>query len=151
MRRKKACKGMTLIEVLTVLFIIGLMISIAVPFFGNSSKKKERNSATMTIGNIIREARQLAVSRNAIYNVDFLTADQVSIKDVNGNQEGKTYFLPQKIQITAGPNTIQFAPQGHINSAPGSLADIKVKHDNAPQEDVIDIIESTGQININKN
>ena len=138
-RQTKSVKnyGFTLIEVMAVLFIMGIMIAIAVPFLGRTDKGMERNGAAKAIAALIRQARQLAVTNNVPYDVQFRNANflaplpwtTVRIMDTtNGQPVGKPYRLPRNIRFDPArlPTDLNMEREGHISTA--VVNDIFLEH-----------------------
>ena len=158
---RKICRrgihGLSMIELMAVLFIIGVMISLAAPYFGGASKGSERHAAAKTVATLIRQARQMAVSKSAVYRVRFNNYE-IWIEDVppeSIQQVGKTYYLPENIVYDTDdiitrplPIDFDFEPQGHIST---SANDIYLEHKGkAGLYDKIVIYEETGQIEVIK-
>ena len=146
-------QGYTLVELLAVLFFIGLMAGLAAPMIGGSRRGHARYSGSRGVTSLLRQARQLAVSRNAVYRVDFINATSVRLIDQQGviNQEGKTYILPRFVSFSGGtPADFQFERQGHVISGPVNIV-INVMHTAKPGDlDVITVNTRTGQIDLKK-
>ena len=63
--------GFTLIEMLTVMLIIGIILSISIPAFTNLMKSGGLNSATRQVSNTLSLARQLAITQRMYTRVVF--------------------------------------------------------------------------------
>ncbi len=64
-------KGFTLIEILVVLFLIGIISSIGVPAFLKRDSKAEWPAVLDDINNLVIFARQEAISNQAVYRLVF--------------------------------------------------------------------------------
>jgi len=84
-------KGYSLIEMLVVLFIVGLFLSISLPAFTNYFLKRSALEKSLRdLVSILRGARQEAITRNVYIGIKFDLNDDLSLryrlyKDGNGN------------------------------------------------------------------
>ena len=76
-------KGVTLVELLAVVVILGIIAAIAVPTIGGLIARQRANAAEATYTNIVSAARLYAVSEgeNSFTLDDLLTSDYISISD----------------------------------------------------------------------
>jgi len=84
--------GMTLVELLITVVIIGIIMAAAFPHFERAFEKASFNSAGRSIGSTLRYARSLAISDKEPYGVNFDT-DEMTVtlfKDV-GSPETYTF------------------------------------------------------------
>jgi type IV fimbrial biogenesis protein FimT len=63
-RERRAVRGFTLLEVLTVLAILGVLMGIAIPVVNTAIQRYTLNSAARNVGAAIRSARYGAVAKN---------------------------------------------------------------------------------------
>lgn len=145
-------KGISIIEILVVLFIIGIMMTIILPKMSKPSKGTERHVTAETIAAIFRQARQQAILNAAQYEVTFTNGNRVvNIRDVsNGQFINKSYLLPDKIQFNPIPGTFRFEANGYISLNPGTSLRLENKN-NLGVFDTINITLSTGQARVRKN
>ncbi|THE15296.1 prepilin-type N-terminal cleavage/methylation domain-containing protein [Bacillus timonensis] len=69
-------KGLTLIELLAVIVILGIIAAIAVPSIGNVINKTEEKAAYADAQQIIESARLYITSENPTFTSNVLTLDQ---------------------------------------------------------------------------
>lgn len=151
--RPMSFSGFTLIEIMAVLFIIGLILCIGLPSF--SSQNTQVHCAAQTIVTILRGARQIAITRQAIYIVD-INKDEgtVAITDLDGDINGKTYRLPQLLYFDINPVDIQFFPSGRAIKFGGgaAISSIWITSKKKPtQGDRITVLATTGRVKLRKN
>jgi prepilin-type N-terminal cleavage/methylation domain-containing protein len=149
----KKTKGFTILELLTVMVIIGLAVGIAVPFTQNLSKGLARHGAANTISSMIRLAQTRATAKNMNATVQFnLAGGTVQVVDSLGNQLGKTYLLTGGLRFPAAKslNNVTFSARGKIISTP--VTPVYIEHSGkAGLYDRIDITAETGQVVVVKN
>lgn len=113
------------------------------------------HSSSNTIRTILRTTRRLAITKNAEYLTDFdKDSCKVSITDINGNQEGKTFYLPKKLFFDNTLVDIHFFPTGRAIKFGGGAAidSIWIARKNKPEiADQITVTATTGRIKLRKN
>lgn len=67
----RSSRGFTLTELLIVVAIIMLLVAVSIPSFLNASRAGRLSSAVRSVQAMLMAARNLAVSYNAIYSVEF--------------------------------------------------------------------------------
>lgn len=136
--------GFTLIEMLAVLFIIGIIFSITLPAFGPMMRTLKLKTAAENLANVLESARQYAVTSGQYCDVVFpITGDNAykayriySIK-VEGENKiidkaiGKPEILPNGVSVyrekTDFMNKIVIVPFPENNSTQISAGYIRFK------------------------
>jgi Tfp pilus assembly protein FimT len=128
-------KGMTVIELLTVVFITVTIAAIAIPNFIQWRESINYRSTARDLSNVLREARSRTISYNLQHRVELSSAlSPTSFRLMIGNQAANTpstgwtpatgmgnwTTLPAPVQITvadigANPPNITFNPNGTAN------------------------------------
>jgi prepilin-type N-terminal cleavage/methylation domain-containing protein len=67
----RSSRGFTLTELLVVIAIIILLVAVSIPSFLNASRAGRLSSAVRSVQAMLMGARNLAISYNAIYSVEF--------------------------------------------------------------------------------
>ncbi|MCK5706180.1 MAG: type II secretion system protein [Candidatus Aureabacteria bacterium] len=150
--KKNFMSGFSLIELIAVIGLILLFFGLTAPYFGKMNTGVERHGAINTVASMIKQARQLAISKNEIHFIQFFPDPPVStaavISDSTKTQIGRSYFLPKKLRFDKNPLEIKFSPRGNIISA---VSNIDIDHVGNPGVfDRIELIASTGQVKITK-
>lgn len=110
MRYRIDNKGFTLAELMVVVAIAGVMATIAIPSYISYLPHLRLNAATRDLISDLRLARQLAVSKNATYTVDFVSSKRYQI---TGGTTVKAVDLVN-VDIDPLPADFQFTPFGTI-------------------------------------
>ncbi|MBI2215569.1 MAG: prepilin-type N-terminal cleavage/methylation domain-containing protein [Acidobacteria bacterium] len=71
MKSIPSARGVSLVELLTVIAIVGLMLAISIPSLNDISKKRELRAASAELRSIFRRVRSRAVARNSNSAVKF--------------------------------------------------------------------------------
>lgn len=111
MRLRIGNRGFTLTELMVVVAIAGVMASIAIPSYISYLPHLRLNAATRDLISDLRLARQLAVSKNATYTVNFVNQAQYQIE--RGATVVKAVDLVN-VDIDPLPADFQFTPFGTI-------------------------------------
>jgi len=112
-------KGITLVEVLLVVTLIGIMAGLAVPNFDNAITKIRHKSAVRDILRDMRLARSYAISRSGRYGVYFNTTGKYHILFKDTDKDG-IYDAGEQIKdstLTCLGANISFGNCGFTNSA----------------------------------
>ena len=102
-------KGVTLIELLAVIVILGIIAAIAVPTIGGLIERQKENAAEATFANIVEAAKLYATSEsdNSFTLLELETADYIDLKgqvSVTGTAATLTH-----VSITVSGNTVTIA------------------------------------------
>lgn len=108
MKYFKNIKGFTLIEIISVILVIGIMGAVAVPMFDTS--RIDVSMAGDTVQGDIQYAQELAMTRDQDVSITFnqgaFTYDTPA--DPNGVFPAETREFPQSVSITSINTTITF-------------------------------------------
>ncbi len=112
------CLGFTLIEMLLVLAIIGLMLTVAVPFFRGSSQRAKLKGAIFNTVSLLNYAKMLAIKDNKWVKVE--TTNNVCIKmfEKQGSSwvnTDKHYCLSAGVKFSSFNNVV-FLPSGEAKN-----------------------------------
>lgn len=139
MKRIKIYKtGFTLLELLAVLFIIGIIFSIALPAFGPMMNISRLKTSAQNLAGTMETARQYAVTMEEECYIVFPTStgtdlDNKTYKVYNpdtGRTIGKLEFLPKGIEIDINNSTVRGSvdiPFPEDTDSPKSLKYIRFK------------------------
>jgi prepilin-type N-terminal cleavage/methylation domain-containing protein len=148
-------RGVSIIELLAVLFIFGIILSLSVPSFSSLSNQSKLRTSSRTIVSILRATQQYATARNAVYITDFdKSTGTVAIIDSNGCSTGKTFCLPRGIYFDKTLDDIQFFPSGRAIKAGGGAAinSIVITSKKKPAlADKITVVAVTGRVKLKTN
>lgn len=101
-----ARRGVTMIEMLLVVVIMGILMAVVAPRFGNMRVKLQVESAGQQLVRDLNRARTEAVKRNA--NV-YLAKTSTTTYDL---QYVGARTLPNNVTFSSGPDTVRFAAFG---------------------------------------
>ncbi len=89
-------RGFSLIEILVVLFLIGLAYALAAPTIGSGAASLELKSATRQLAAALRKARGVAITQRqeAVLSLD-VTAKKFAVSG-----EIKAYALPMSVELS---------------------------------------------------
>jgi prepilin-type N-terminal cleavage/methylation domain-containing protein len=158
MKKRQFPRGMTVIEIIAVLFIASILFALAAPFVSRVTRAFKRHSATRVIASMLRNTRALAVSSSATYSLRYDSANSLLyIADGNGDRTGKNYSIYITVAMMNGTPTldpgltrIDFFRDGSCALVPpGGSVVIRCAPD--VRLDRISITTATGQIKIEKN
>jgi len=116
-------RGFTLIEVVVVLFVLGVAMAVGVPAIGRGADGLRIRAEAAGVANFLRAAREQAVTRNRAYEVRVdPEAGVLVLMTLSETPEAKgggtvqaTRRLAPPVRIEADPplrRTVTFSPQG---------------------------------------
>jgi len=133
--RKRSDAGFSIVEMLTVVAIIGIIALVVVPNFGQYMRAGKLKSAMRQLTFDIRSARQRAVSRNDFTRVRFTFSANASSYVVEESTDGKplsdntkvwTTYIKSKavakplLLVKGNADQITFASDGTTYNADGT-------------------------------
>ncbi len=110
-------KGLTFIEVLFVIIIVGILIAVALPNSRKAFNSLQLNSTCGQLQSFMNYLREQAIIEGKVVylNIDSDKKEYwAQIKDAQARL--KTYPLPQEIEIETEQQQILFYPDGHIDN-----------------------------------
>ncbi|MCK4596896.1 GspH/FimT family pseudopilin [bacterium] len=157
---KGDARGMTLVEIVVVLAIMGILAALAVPSFIKYLPGVKLKGDTRNVASVSRLARMRAVAEGAQYGIffddDHTPAQFILFQDVNGNEEfdisadevifsqelyGKTLFR----RVNFANDVAIFKADGSSNGGWVSLG-LEERSDSL----MVDILPSTGRVKVIK-
>ncbi len=132
--------GMSVVEIMVIVAIIGIVATVSVPFYRNASMNLTLSGAARTIASDLRYAQQLSVTTQINHSVAFnASANTYSIINTATNTIVKSEIIRQPISIKSisglAGNTAAFNATGAamstgiislINTG-GKVAEIEIK------------------------
>ncbi len=163
LRSSQSGAGFTLVEMLAVMAVIGIMFTVAVVGFSRFGRGARLRSAGRLIGQQLDLARQQALTRNAMYGVEFDKGDPQSYRiyykdpEISDVEEcptvGKWIELPPGVEFGNNkqpteempPNEIEFKPTG---STVQPSVEFKIHDTETRKERLIKVVQITGHTEV---
>jgi prepilin-type N-terminal cleavage/methylation domain-containing protein len=116
----KGQQGFSLVEMLTVVSIMGILMAIAIPSIRQAQQNAVYRGEARTIGSMMREARSRTVSLNREHRVRFnLTAGANNYRLEQGNaSSGSTAWATIVTDRGVMPTMVVLAQAGCLGAAP---------------------------------
>jgi len=140
-------RGFTLLEVLVVLFLLGLAYALAAPVIGTGAASLELKSATRQLAAGLRKARGVAITsrQEAVLSLD------VAGKKFAVTGENKAYALPIRVELslfTAQAEQVQ-DQTGNIRFFPdGTSTGGRVTLSSGNARNAVDVDWLTGKVSV---
>ena len=158
MRFKKNRKGITLLELMIGVVVLGVIVAMAAPQFASVLPRLKFKSKSRDIVSDLRLARSDAVSQRAQFGLffDFLQDRYIVFKDlVNpnlftyefGDSVIKTVYLGQDISLYScsfNNYTVVFKPDGSASSS----GIVTIENNQGNDRADIDVLASTGRVKL---
>ena len=110
-------KGVTLVELLAVVVILGIIAAIAVPTIGGLIKRQEANAAEITYDNIVAAADLYAEDDTTPFTLASLDPDFIDLKDNKyGWAEGLEDITAANVWIVVSGSNVDFYEASDIEN-----------------------------------
>ena len=127
-------QGMSLLELVVGVAVLGVLMTIALPLYGQWKESLESRASARSIANALRDARSCAVSGNREHRVKFVALDKPCFylqrgnlsrnssewEDLLGSKQmlshGMSMRFTQGCDEDSDPRYISFNPDGSSNS-----------------------------------
>ncbi|MEO0164956.1 MAG: prepilin-type N-terminal cleavage/methylation domain-containing protein [candidate division WOR-3 bacterium] len=136
--KKRVSRGMTLVELMVVIGIIGVIIALAVPNFAGMQRQARIKAAAQMIAQDLKQIRERALSTSIVHTITFNTAFRkykVTYVTPNGTFENE-YSLGQttggNISFGCASGVTGHPPEGWVDAPAGDGIDF-------PPNDVLQI------------
>lgn len=123
-------KGFTLIEIMTVVIIIGIVCALAAPNFGKGYSRFQLDKTTDDLINVSRWAQAMAIGQGRIYALyfsvdrhaygiqyakDAVDPDDRSVFEPVPGPLGHMHLVPDAVHIRVHDDKLEFYPDGTID------------------------------------
>lgn len=162
-RRNGIQKGLTLIEQITVLAIIGILVTIAIPPFADMLHRSELKTAQIDFIAGLRQARSSAVDRGIptvfcpsrdgehcdetnLWDAGWLTAEDIDHDNQPDGRPLYTWTAPTgdvSVRSSDGRDHVRFQPDG---SSPGSNLTLRFCMPGRPGASLKVVVANSGRI-----
>jgi type IV pilus assembly protein PilA len=112
-------KGVTLVELLAVVVILGIIAAIAVPTIGGLIRRQEANAAEATYDTIVAAAELYAEDDTTPFNLETLVNEEfIDLKDNDfGWTEGAIDVDASEVWIVVSGTTVSFYQATDVNTS----------------------------------
>lgn len=110
--RPASRRGLTLIEILLVMTVMGILMAMVAPRFGNMRVRWQVEAAGQQLVRDLNRARTEAIKRNDMVWLAKKSATAYNIRNIGDRT------VPGGVQISAGPDTVKFAAFGPAITGP---------------------------------
>lgn len=112
---KVGIAGVTLIELIVTVIVLGILASIAIPSFRTLVAGGELNTAQENLMQTLRKARSFAMSRATLATVS-VNASNAVLELSDGSLSNETVTFPASVAVAANAS-YTFSPAGTVTSA----------------------------------
>ncbi len=128
----KANSGLTLVELLLVIIVLGIVLALSAPNFSKGYAHFQLNQTADDLLHISRWAQAMAIGQQRAYALRFAEDgrayklmrakegqaedEEDSFEPVNGSL-GRPHPVPEAVRVDVQPSSIQFHPDGTIDPA----------------------------------
>lgn len=111
----KSKKGVTLVELLAVVVILGIIAAIAVPTIGGLIERQKERAAEATFTSIEEAAKLYAESTEPFTLATLVTEDFIDLKDNEFGWDAETTVATNLVWIVVSGNTVSFYQDADVN------------------------------------
>lgn len=119
---RKSSSGFTLIEMMTVVIIIGVVAAIAAPNFLGLLNQNRIKEAAQQVEGAIREAQRRAMSQGKPCSIAVNTTNRTIANSGTDRCLLNTRVLNDLVQLNSSETTLTFTGKGNITGATGTPA-----------------------------
>jgi len=118
----KANSAFTLIEILSVVIIIGIVSALAAPNFSKGYSRFQLNQTADDLMSVSRWAQAMAIGQRQIYALSFSVDRRSYGLAREDGTLGRTHTIPDMVRLDSENDRIAFYPDGTIDPATIRLA-----------------------------